>query len=66
MQYCALLYRVFQMLFHHIRTAEGYEEKSQNPDENIKSQEFCGKMMLFHGFFTSNLYPIPHTVAMDQ
>ena len=46
--------------------AEGYEEKSQNPDENIKSQEFCGKMMLFHGFFTSNLYPIPHTVAMDQ
>ena len=54
------------MFFHHIRTAEGYEEKSQNPDENIKSQEFCGKMMLFHGFFTSNLYPIPHTVAMDQ
>ena len=71
MQYCALLYRVRHLksvpdAFPPYRTAEGYEEKSQNPDENIKSQEFCGKMMLFHGFFTSNLYPIPHTVAMDQ
>ena len=57
---------MFKMFFHHIRTAQGYKKKSKNPDKDIEHQEFCGKMVLFHGFFTSNLYPIPHTVAIDQ
>ena len=54
------------MLFHHIRSAQCYSKETKNPDENIEHQKFCGKMMLFHGFFTSNLYPIPHTVAIAQ
>ena len=43
------------MPFYHIRAAQGYEKKSKNSDEDIEHQKFCGEMMLFHGFFTSNL-----------
>lgn len=54
------------MLFYHIGAAKCYEKKSKNSNKYIKFQEFCGKVVLLHGFFTSNLYPIPHTVAIDQ
>ena len=45
----------FEVFFHHIGAAKCDEEKTENSDADIERQKPAGKMMLFHGFLTSNL-----------
>ena len=56
----------FKAFFDQTGTAQSYGKKAKNPDENVKQQKFGEEVVPLHGFFTSNLYPIPHTVAIDQ
>ena len=53
------------MLFDETGTATGYQQKTGNANQDVTEDKFSGQRS-FHSLFTSNLYPIPHTVAMDQ
>ena len=56
---------MLQMPFNETGTDACYQQKSDNANQDVTENKFPGQRS-FHSLFTSNLYPIPHTVAIDQ
>ena len=58
-------YILFQPRFHEIRASGCHHQKADHAKQEIAAEKFGGDGF-FHEAFTSNLYPIPQTVASDQ
>ena len=55
----------FQIGFHEMRATCCSEKETYNSNENITADQFAVNRFS-HSLFTSNLYPIPQTVEIDQ